>query len=152
MTQMNKQSRYLSEILDDANKSSDPVKSLQDAMKEEVRLTAILGYAINPKFKLSTVLPPGAPPFAHSDLPLGLAELDILKLHNKLYIMFNPALKQFKREEILQQWFSSLHPTDVEIFIAIKDQNLDALYDKLTPKVIHTALGWTEDRYKSLFA
>lgn len=151
MTQLNKQARYLSEILSDANKASDPVQSLQNAIREEVRLTAILGYAIHPKWRIANVLPEGAPPFEHSDLPLGLADLDILKLHNKLYILFNPELKQFKKEEFFLRWCQSMHPTDVEIFIAIKDQKLDALYDKLTTKVIYTALGWTAEQYKSLF-
>lgn len=151
MPQMNKKPRYLSEILADANKATDPVQSLREAIVEEVRLVSIIGYAINPKFKIANVLPPGEPPFTHSDLPLGLAELDILKLHNKLYILFNPSVKQYKREEFFIRWLESMHPTDVEILIAIKDQKLDALYDKLTPKVIHTALGWTDEQYKSLF-
>lgn len=106
--------RYLSEILEDANKSTDPVASLKDAIQKEVRLVSIFGYAINPKFKLANVLPEGSPPFRHSDLPLGMAGLDVLKLHNQLYILFRPELKQFKKEGFFLKWVESMHPTDSE--------------------------------------
>jgi hypothetical protein len=151
MTQLNKKAKYLSEMLDEANKSSNPIQSLKDMIVDDPRLNTILGYAINPKWKISTVLPDGVPPYKDSDLPLGMADLDLLKLHNKLYILFNPRLKQYKKEEFFIKWIESMHPTDVSIFVAVKDQNLESLYPNLTRPVVYSALGWTKEQYNSLF-
>jgi hypothetical protein len=151
MTQLNKKAKYLSEMLDEANKATDPVQCLKDFIAQDPRLTSILGYAINPKWNISTVLPDGVPPYTESDLPLGMAALDLLKLHSKIYIMFNPELKQFKKEEFFIKWIESMHPTDVGIFIAVKDQNLESLYPNLTKTVVHYALGWTKEQFDSLF-
>lgn len=138
-------------MLQEANDSSDPVSTLQKHRQTEVRLTSILGYAINPKFAIHTQIPAGNPPFKESELPLGKAAMDVLMLHNKLYVMFSPALKQFKKEEMFIRFLESMHPTDSNILIAIKDQNLETLYPKLTKDVIRQSLGWSKEDYQKLF-
>ena len=137
-------------MLQEANDSPDPVSVLKNYRQSEVRLTAILGYAINPKWAIHTQIPAGNPPFEESDLPLGKAHLDVLMLHNKLYIMFNPALKQFKKEEFFVKWVESMHPLDSKILIAIKDQNLESLYPKLTKDIIRQALDWDKTQFEAL--
>ncbi|HET8687448.1 MAG TPA: DUF6433 family protein [Methanosarcina sp.] len=151
MAPLNPVKKYLSEMLQEANDSSDPVSVLQKYRQSEVRLTSILGYAINPKFAIHTQIPAGNPPFKESNLPLGKAAMDVLYLHNKLYIMFNSELKQFKKEEFFLKWVESMHPTDAKILIAVKDQNLESLYPKLTKDVIRQSLGWSKEDYQKLF-
>lgn len=151
MTALNEVRKYLSEIFDEANKSSDPVSVLKTYLNKEVRLLAILGYAINPRFRIGDQIPDGVPPFKESDLPLGKAELTVLDLHKQFYIMFNPNLKKYKKEEFFIRWLESMHPTDAKILVAIKDQKLSSVYPKLTNDVIRQALGWSETDYKNLF-
>lgn len=152
INQLNRSKYFLSEILKMSNDSQDPIESLKTFAKDDVRLISILGYAINPKFKIANVIPDGEPPeYKESELPLGMADLDILKLHNKIYILFNPELKQFKKEEFFLRWIESMHPTDVKLFVAIKDQKISSLYPKLTNDVIRQALGWSTDQYNKLF-
>ncbi|HET8687625.1 MAG TPA: DUF6433 family protein [Methanosarcina sp.] len=142
---------FLSEIFQEANDSQDPVSVLQSYRQKEIRLTSILGYCIHPGFCIKNQIPDGEPPFKKTEYPMEKAIMNVLDLHNKLYIMMNPNLKRFKKEEFFVNWLESMHPTDAQILVAIKDQELDRLYPKLTKDVIRQSLGWTEEQYKSLF-
>lgn len=151
MSALNPVRKFLPEIFKEAEESSDTISVIQGYMKNDPRILPILGYAINPKFAIHTQIPEGNPPYQESDLPLGLAHMNVLDLHNKLYVMFNPNLKMYKKEEMFIKWCEAMHPTDTKILIAIKDQNLESLYPKLTKDVIRRTLGWSEEAYKNLF-
>lgn len=145
-----KEKKYFSELLKEANDSDNPAASLKAAAAEDKRIIAILGYAANPSFRISTQMPEGAPPFKESDLPLGLAQHDVLHLHNKLYILFRPELKQSKKEEHFIRWLEGMHPIDASIMIAIKDQNIHSIYPKITHSVIADALGWNREALEAM--
>jgi len=147
---MIKTKKYFSEILKEANDSKDPVAVIKAAIQEDKRIVAILGYAANPQYRIANIMPEGAPPFKESDLPLGLAQQDVLHLHNKIYILFRDELKQSKKEEHFIRWLEGMHPTDAKIFVAVKDQNLHTIYPKITHEVIASALGWSKEALDTL--
>lgn len=139
--QINKK-KLLSEVLEDAQESIDPVSSLKRDITDDPRLVYILGYAANPNFNISSVLPTGTPPHKESELPLELATLDPLKIHNQLYVLFRNDVKKIKKEELYIKWIEMMHPSDVKLMEAIKDQNIEIIYSKITKQVIGDALGW----------
>lgn len=147
---MIKDKKYFSEILKGVNDSDDPVADLKLAIQDDKRIVAILGYAANPQYRIANVMPEGYPPFKESDLPLGLAQQDVLHLHNKIYILFRDELKQSKKEEHFIRWLEGMHPIDAKILVAVKDQNLHTIYPKITHEVIASALGWSKDALEAL--
>lgn len=142
--------KFFSEVLDAANKAENPSSYLAEAIKNDSRIVNILGYAANPVFRIANQIPEGCPPHKESDLPLGLASVNVLDLHNKLYIVFNENLKAFKKEEHFIRWCESMHPTDVKILCAIKDQKLETLYPNITKLEIAKALGWDLTKFQEM--
>lgn len=136
------------EILKSANDAENPVEYLKQAMSKDSRVTPILGYALNPGFKMP--LPPGIPPYIPSQHPIGIAPVEILNTHNKLYIMYNKETRQYKKEEIFVQWLEDMAPEEAELMIRIKDQELPDVLPKLTLDVFLSALGWSKEQYQSL--
>ena len=136
------------EVMNNANKSDDPVKYLQNIMQKDNRLNVMLGYALNPKFK--TPMPAGIPPYIPSQHPVGVAPLEILNLSNKYYIMYSKDLKQFQKEQILVRWMEDMSPEDATMFIHIKDQTLHTAYDKITFEVLLATMGWTQEQYNKV--
>ncbi len=137
---LNKKNPTFLEILQQADKSDAPVDFLKKCLAEDQRVSAILGYALNPKFKMP--LPEGTPPYIPSESPLGLAEIELLHLSNKLYVMFNKETNKARKEQMFIQWVEKMNAQEAELLIAIKDQTLHTLYPNLTEDVFVDALGW----------
>ena len=137
------------EVIKKANESDDPVSILKEAIKKDSRITNILGYAGNPNAKFP--LPEGVPPYIPSEYPLGLAEVEILHLSNKLQILFGTAHKA-KKEEMYIQWLEKMNPEEAELLNAVKDQNIFELYPNIGEYVIVDALGWDRQMYENLKA
>ena len=140
----------IADVFDSANKSENPVEVLQSAAKKDGRLHVIIGYLINPKFKMG--LPEGDPPYIPGDFPSGLSELDVLRLEKKMYILYQSETRRMKKEEIFIQWLEQMTPTEAKILIAIKDKNLDSLYPNLTEKVLVDFMQWDFNEYSALKA
>jgi hypothetical protein len=150
---LNDKSITLYEILKEANSSDTPVDVLKNYMQKDPRMTPILGYWLNPRFKMSSAngpLPEGVPPYIPSTHPLGVAPLEILKLHNKLYIIYSKDTKRFKKEEIFIQWLEDMAPEEAALMLNIKDQTLPEEFSKLTIDVFISSLGWSKDQYLAL--
>lgn len=145
---LNEKKITLYEILKEANSAENPVESLKTRMKTDQRMTPILGYWLNPRFKMS--LPDGTPPYIPSDHPIGIAPLEILKLHNKLYVIYNKDTKQYKKEEIFIQWLEDMAPEEASLMLNIKDQTLPEEFPNLTLDVFISALGWDKDQFEKL--
>lgn len=142
------QTKFLSEVLDDANKSDDPVKSLAEAIKSDGRVLALLGYLANPKFKMD--MPDGFPPYRQTDDALGTTVLDCLRLKDKLYVLYNAQTTKRRREEVFIQWLEQMAEPEAKILVAIKDKSLVSLYPNLTEYVLVDALGWSREQYEAL--
>lgn len=145
---LNDKSITFYEILKKANDAENPVQVLKDYMNKDSRLNPILGYAFNPNFKMP--LPDGIPPYIPSQHPIGVAPVEILNTHNKLYIMYNRDTRQYKKEEIFVQWVEEMAPEEAELMIRIKDQTLQEAFPNLTLDVYLTALGWSREQYDSI--
>lgn len=145
---LNDKSITFFEILKKANESETPVQVLQEYLKKDSRFTTVLGYALNPNFKMP--LPDGIPPYIPSQHPLGIAPVEILNTHNKMYIMYNKDTRQYKKEEIFVQWLEEMAPEEAELMIHIKDQTLPEAFSKLYLDVYLAALGWSRQQYDSI--
>lgn len=145
---LNDKSITFYEILKQANASDTPVDVLKHYMAKDSRVTPILGYALNPNWKMP--LPEGMPPYIPSQHPIGVAPVEILNVHNKLYVMYNKETKQYRKEEIFVQWIEDMAPEEATLMINIKDQTLPEAFDKLTIDVYLDALGWKKEQYQSL--
>lgn len=136
------------ELLKSANESNNPIEVLQNGMKYDSRVQTILGYALNPNFNCT--LPDGIPPYIPSQYVLTLAPVEILHLHNKLYILYNTETRQYKKEEIFIRWLEDMAPQEAELMIHIKDQTLHEQFKNLTLDVFLNALGWDRALYDKL--
>ena len=145
---LNKKNPTFLEILQQADKSDSPVEFLKKCLAEDQRVSAILGYALNPKFKMP--LPEGIPPYIPSESPLGLAEIELLHLSNKLYVMFNKETNRARKEQMFIQWLEKMNDKEAEILIAIKDQTLHTLYPNLTEDVFIDSLGWDRQQLEQI--
>lgn len=145
---LNDKSITLYEILKKANESETPIDILKHYIAKDTRVPTVLGYALNPKWKMP--LPDGIPPYIPSQHPIGIAPVEILNTHNKLYVMYNKETKQYRKEEIFVQWVEEMAPEEAVIMIHIKDQTLPEAFEKLTLDVYLSAMGWSKDQYLSL--
>ena len=135
------------ELLKNATEKEDPVAYIKGQMTKDRRILAILGYAFNPQFKMP--LPDGIPPYIPSQHPIGIAPVEILNLHNKLYVMYNKDAKQYKKEEMIVRWMEDMAPEEAELMIHIKDQTLDEAFEKLPLSIFLDVLGWDPKKYIS---
>lgn len=147
---LNEKLPLLEAILEEANTSTNPVETLQHAAKRDGRVHVLLGYLINPKFRMK--LPEGDPPYIPSDAPGGLAELDVLRLDKKIYVLYSSETKRMRKEEILVQWLEQMTEKEAKILIAIKDKDLTPLYPNLTEDVLVQMMGWEKSVYDKLKA
>jgi hypothetical protein len=145
---LNEKHETFYEIMTNASKSDNPVSYLQNAMKKDSRVATIIGYALNPRFKMP--LPDSTPPYIPSQHPIGVAPVEILNTHNKLYIMYNKDTKQYKKEEIFVQWLEDMAPQEAELMLHIKNQTLDTVYPNMTKEIFVNSLGWSLEQFQRL--
>lgn len=145
---LNKKTPTFGEGMEAAAKEDDPEAYLKSMIAADKRWVTLLGYAMNPKYKMG--LPDGEPPYKPSQAPMGLAEFHLLQLADKLYVMYNPQLPQYKKEEIFIGWLEKLNPTEAKLLVAIKDKNLHKIYRKVSELKIVSALGWDADQYRKM--
>lgn len=146
--QVNEKLPTFAEGMAAAAASEDPEAYLKAWIEKDKRLVNILGYAMNPKYIMG--IPDGTPPYRKSDVPMGLAEIELLHLWNKLYIMYNPQLPQYKKEEHFISWIERMNATEAELLIAIKDKRLHKVFKKVSEYKIVGALGWEPEQYKAM--
>lgn len=147
---LNDKSITLFEILTKANSAENPVEVLQNYIKKDSRVTPVLGYALNPNFKMP--LPDGIPPYIPSQHNIGVSPVEILNTHNKLYIMYSKDTKQYRKEEIFVQWLEDMAPEEAKLMIHIKDQTLPEAFEKLTLSVYLKSLGWSQEQFDKIVA
>lgn len=138
--QLNFKNISLWEVLDKANKSDTPTDVIKSHIKTDSRITTVLGYALNPTFKMG--MPTSDPPYIPSLYETGNSPLEILNLSTKLYTMYDKTVKQYKKEEIFIQWLEQLTANEAKLLIAIKDKTISQLFPSLTDQVMCDVLGW----------
>lgn len=123
--------RFIPEMLKDIN--DDP--TCIERYKINAALRILMEYAFLPEKKFC--LPEGKPPFKEDSAPLGMSPGNFVQELRRLYI-FTPAreLNQVRRETLFIQLLESLHPSEANILVAVKDQNLRELYPNITVKLL----------------
>lgn len=123
--------KFIPEILSEINQ--DP--SLLSKYRDNSALKIVFQYAFDPEKKFD--LPEGKPPFKPDAAPIGMAPAILMQELRRFYI-FEKAkdLPRIRKETLFIQLLESVHPTEAELLIAIKDQTLNKLYKKITHKLV----------------
>lgn len=125
--------KFITEIL--AEIDQDPAKIAN--YKNHGALRIMLEYAFDPAKKM--LLPDGVPPYKEDAAPLGMSPGNFLMEIRRLYVLCRPDLTTLKRETIFIEMLESFHPSESKLLLAIKDQNVTALYPNVTHKLVYDA-------------
>ncbi|MHB8123940.1 MAG: DUF6433 family protein [Desulfuromonadaceae bacterium] len=125
---------YITETLKAISDSPD---LLLTKHKENFAVNTILQYAFDVNLKFA--LPEGEPPFKPDSAPLGMSPANFYQQVKKFYIFTRKDLSDVRREQLFIQLLEGLHPDEAKVCIAIKDQNLTALYPGITATVVEAA-------------
>ena len=79
-----------------------------------------------------SLLPPGSVPYKANENPLGTDHSSLRREQRNLYMFVkggNDALSTIRRETIFIQMLEGLHPKEADIIVAVKDGDLEDMYD-----------------------
>lgn len=122
------------EILEDVN--SD-VSTLTGKYANQGALKLLFGHAFDPEKKF--ILPETDPPYKEDKHPLGMAPTTLLHEVKRLYVFTRADLTKLKRESLFIDLLEAIDKNDAKILLAVKNQQLDKLYPKITKKVVADA-------------
>ena len=132
---------FISEILDAVSKARGREKKIE--LLEEYRNDALVSLMIwNFDDTVQSALPQGEVPFKPNDAPAGTEHTSLRQEQRHFYNFIqggNPSLSKTRRETIFIQILETLHPTEAEILILVKDQRLVAKYPALSQDLIAEA-------------
>jgi hypothetical protein len=124
--------KHITEIFDEISKNASAVAQYKD----DFAFKTILKCAFDKEYKFT--LPDGAPPFKPCAQPIGMTPTTLRNETKRLYIFtkFAGDIKRMRREQLYVQLLESIHPLEVKVLNAMKDQQLDALYPKITAEFV----------------
>ena len=124
--------KYMPEILDEINK--DPSKA--EKYKDDFALKTVFKCAFDTEYKFT--LPEGSPPFKVAAQPIGMTRATLSQEMKRMYIFtkFGNITQRLRREQLFVQLLEELHPSEAKVVIAMKDQNLDSVYPKITAEFV----------------
>lgn len=127
-------SKYLTEMLDEINKDPKAINNYKD----NFLLKVIFAHSFLEKYKFQ--LPEGEPPFKPAAEPMGMTETNLYVECKRFYNVFcNDKLKPIRREALYIGLLEGIHPEEVKVLNAVKDQKLTKLYPKITWKLVSDA-------------
>lgn len=122
--------KYITEILTEINKNPSSIS----LYKDNYAIKTIMEYSFDPKHKM--VLPEGTPPFKQDAAPLGMSQANFYQQVKKFYVFKRTDITSLRREQLFIQMLESLHPSEADICVAIKDQTLTKLYPNISRKLV----------------
>ena len=125
--------KYLPELLEEINK--DP--SMLQKMKGDSALTLLFQYAFDPDKKF--VLPEGEPPYKPDAAPIGMTPGTLRQELKRFYVFCRTDLPAVRREDLFIQLLEGVHPTEAELLLLVKDQELSKKYKKITHEAVFDA-------------
>lgn len=132
---------FISEILDVVERTRSRQKKID--LLQEHRNDALVSLMIwNFDDTVQSALPEGEVPFKPNDAPAGTEHTSLRQEQRHFYNFIqggNPSLSKHRRETIFIQILETLHPTEAEILILVKDQRLVAKYPSLSQDLIGEA-------------
>ena len=122
---------FMNEILELVSEQKTDAKKV--ALLKEYECDALKSLFIwNFDDSVISLLPPGTVPYKPNENPLGTDHSSLRREQRNLYMFVkggNDALSTIRRETIFIQMLEGLHPKEAEIVIAVKDKNLEDMYD-----------------------
>lgn len=125
--------KFIIEILQELDKDASKASTFVN----NKALTTALDFAFDTRKKF--ILPEGTPPFKPDAAPLGMSPGNLQMETQRFYVFARPDLLPTRREALFIQLLEGIHPTEAELVLAIKEQNLTALYPNLTYDVLKAA-------------
>ena len=129
--------QYITEVLKELNDNPSLFQTTYKKVGDGGPLAALFKHAFLPEHKF--LLPEGEPPYKQDTSPIGMTRARFIQEIRKFYVFCRKDLTPMKRETMFVQLCEALHPDEVKILCAIKDQNLPTLYPNLTRKVLAAA-------------
>lgn len=123
---------FLPELLTTLNKDAKTAGNFKD----DFALKTVFKCAFDVEYKFT--LPDGAPPFKPAPQPIGMTRATLRHEMRRMYVFtkFGNIDKRIRREQLFVQLLEDLHPSEAKLLIAIKDQQLDTLYPKITAEFV----------------
>ena len=122
---------FMNEILELVSEQKTDAKKV--AVLKEYECDALKSLFIwNFDDSIISLLPEGNVPYKPNENPLGTDHSSLRREQRNLYMFVkggNDALSTIRRETIFIQMLEGLHPKEADIVIAVKDKNLEDMYD-----------------------
>ena len=122
---------FMNEILELVSEQKTDAKKV--AILKEYECDALKSLFIwNFDDSIISLLPEGNVPYKPNENPLGTDHSSLRREQRNLYMFVkggNDALSTIRRETIFIQMLEGLHPKEADIVIAVKDKNLEDMYD-----------------------
>ena len=122
--------KFITEMLEDINKDTSAIEKYKD----HAGLRLLFKHAFEKEHKF--VLPEGDPPYKEDAAPLGMSPSNFLMEMRRLYVFCRTDLPAPKREGLFIGLLESLHPSEAKVLLAVKEQNLNKLYPKVTHQLV----------------
>lgn len=127
--------KYIPEILQEIDNNPELLKT---TYKDDAPLKVLLEHAFLPELKFD--LPEGAPPFKNDAAPIGMTPVVFTSEFRRFYIFTKKKeLPKIRKEQLFIQLLESIHPTEANILIHVKDQRLNKLYSNINQKTLEEA-------------
>lgn len=123
--------KYITEILDEINKNTKAIEKYKD----NPALRYVFSFSFEPSKKF--ILPEGVPDYKKDLSPLGMSPINLYMETKKFYIYCRADLTKAKREGLFVELIENLHASEVDLMVAIKDQQLTALYPNITAQLAY---------------
>jgi hypothetical protein len=125
--------KYLPEMLEEINKDPSKIENY----KEDFLLKVVFAHSFLPKYKC--LLPEGEPPHKPAAEPLGMTPTNLFNECKRFYVFTREDMAAVRRESLFISMIEGVHPSEVKVLIAMKDQKLSKLYPKITWKLVSDA-------------
>lgn len=132
-----KKTKYINEVLKEINEDPSLLTTTYRKVGNGGPLGKLFMHAFTVQGKF--LLPSGRPPFRPSGNPQGMTPAIFQQEIHKFTVFCRTDITASKREIIFVQLLESIHPTEADILIAVKDQELTKLYPNITRKVVADA-------------
>ena len=122
---------FMNEILELASKQKTDAKKVAILKEYECDILKSL-FIWNFDDSVISLLPEGKVPYKPNENPLGTDHSSLRREQRNLYMFVkggNDALSTIRRETIFIQMLEGLHPKEADIVIAVKDKDLEDMYD-----------------------
>ena len=122
---------FMNEILELVDEQKSDAKKIAVLKEYECDILKSL-FIWNFDDSVISLLPPGTVPYKPNENPLGTDHSSLRREQRSLYNFVkggNDQLSTIRRETIFIQMLEGLHPKEADIVIAVKDGNLEDMYD-----------------------